>query len=340
MNGRLLKACRRKKTDRTPIWIMRQAGRYLKDYRELRKTNTLMQLFEDPDKCSDVMSMPVERFGFDAAVLFADIMLPLKSIGVEFELVDSIGPVIKRPISGMHGIEELRATDVRDSVPYVFESIRLARKRLDVPTIGFCGGPFTVASYLIEGAPTREFRKTKSLMLRHPKEWSALMGVISDMSIEYMKQQALAGISAMQLFDSWAGCLTPAEYADNVHPHSKRILDSIPNGIPKIHFSAKSSGILAQLRAAGGDVIGIDSSAGIDDAWRHVGYDVGVQGNLDPKALLGQKESVVREAKLILDRAGGRPGHIFNLSHGILPETPEENVECLVEAVHSYGADR
>ncbi|MDE1857152.1 MAG: uroporphyrinogen decarboxylase [Candidatus Micrarchaeota archaeon] len=339
MNDTLLKACRLEVTDHIPVWIMRQAGRYLPEYRKLREGHTLMQLFEDPHVCSEVMSMPVDRFGFDAAVLFADIMLPLRSLDFEFTLVDNLGPMVERPIRNLAGVFALKRRNVDEAIPYVFDAIRMARKRLDVPIIGFCGGPFTVASYMIEGRSTREFGKTRMFMKAYQGGWKALMERLTDMSIEYLQHQIRAGVSVVQLFDSWAGYLTPSEYSDHVMEYSKRILDALPKEIPKIHFSARNSHILELLKSAGGNVIGVDSTISIGEAWKRLGYDVGVQGNLDPQLMLGSSFSVRQGAERILMQVDSRPGFIFNLSHGILPDTPVANVAELVEAVHGYRGE-
>ncbi|MDE1761822.1 MAG: uroporphyrinogen decarboxylase [Candidatus Micrarchaeota archaeon] len=336
MNDSLIKACRLKRAKHTPIWIMRQAGRYLPEYRELRKRRSLMQIFETPEICSDVMRMPVELFGLDAAVLFADIMLPLKSVGVEFELQDNVGPVIRSPIRSREDAGRLKNSDIMDAVPFVYDTIKMTKEMLDVPIIGFCGAPFTLASYLIEGSPSRDFKLTKNFMHANPSAWRNLMGTLTSMSLDYLNMQISAGVGAIQLFDTWVGCLSSEEYREFVQPYSKTILGGIAKKVPRIHFGVGTGHLLEQMRDAGADVIGIDWRISLSSAWAQVGYDVGIQGNLDPSTMLLTKEDVRKEAERIMRDAGGRAGHIFNLGHGILPGTPLENVSELVKTVHEF----
>ncbi len=336
-NDTMLRACRMEKVDYTPIWIMRQAGRYLPEYREIRKKYSLNELFKMPEICADVTMMPIERFDLDAAVMFADIMLPLASIGIEVELKDNVGPVIKKPIRKFADVEALNDIRVTEAVPFVFETIKKVKKQKKVPLIGFSGAPFTLAGYIIDGTATRSFTETKKIMRDYPKTWHALMGRLADLVIEYLNAQITSGVDAVQLFDSWAGYLTPDEYREFAMPYSKKIFDAlVRTDIPTIHFGTKTSAILELMRNAGGDTIGVDSTISIDDAWKRIGYDVGIQGNLDPQIMLGTKDGVRSGALDVLDRINRRKGHIFNLGHWILPDTPIENVTELVETVHGF----
>ncbi|MDE1825264.1 MAG: uroporphyrinogen decarboxylase [Candidatus Micrarchaeota archaeon] len=334
-NDILLKACRQEPTEHTPIWIMRQAGRYLPEYREIRKEKSLMEIFNDPDLASEIVCMPVERFGFDAAILFADIMLPLKSIGMDFEIRDEVGPVIKDPVRSPQSVEKLSCHEVRGDVPFVFELIRKAKRRLDVPLIGFSGAPFTLASYLIEGKASKDFVATKAFMRRYPQAWHTLMRKLTELTVSYLAEQISEGVDVIQLFDSWVGILGRDEYDEFVLRYSQMILGSVKKkGIPSIHFGTNTSHLLESMKEAGGDVIGIDWRINIDEAWKRLGNNIGIQGNLDPKALLSSQS--LKAMSLDVLKKANRIGHIFNLGHGILPNTPVENVAELVNVVHSY----
>ena len=336
-SSRFLKACRREAVDCTPIWIMRQAGRYLPEYRALREKHAMLELAKTPELAARVTLQPVERFDLDAAILFSDIMVPLWGMGVPFRIEESVGPVIDNPIRGAAQIHALRTFDAAGDVPFVTESIRLVRAELGsrIPLIGFAGAPFTLASYLIEGKSPRRFRYTKALMFDEPKLWDELMTKLTDTVIEYLKAQVEAGAQALQLFDSWAGSLSPTQYAAYAFPHSQRIFQALKKaGVPLIHFGTETATLLDQMGAAGADVVGADWRVPLDQAWKKVGETRGIQGNLDPAMMFASFDVIRKEAALILDLAGSRPGHIFNLGHGILPETPVDNVARLVDFVH------
>jgi uroporphyrinogen decarboxylase len=316
---------------------MRQAGRFLPEYRKIRERREVLEICRDPELCAKVTTMPVEILGVDAAIMFADIMLPLEGMGFEFHIEEGVGPVIKEPITNMHSIERLEELDPRTDVPFVLDAIGVAKKMLDgrVPLIGFCGAPFTLASYLIEGRPTRDFAKVKALMYRDAETWRALMGILANSMAAYLQAQVGAGTDVIQVFDSWVGCLSPQDYKNYVLPYSQRIFRKLENsGVPRIHFGTGTSSFLEEMRMAGGDVFSIDWRTPIDTAWQRLGYDVGVQGNLDPAAMLADIELVKSFAADILRRVGGRSGHIFNLGHGMLPGASPDTVAQLVKFIH------
>jgi len=318
---------------------MRQAGRFLPEYRKIRAKHSLVEICKDPELSAEVSVLPVDTLGVDAAILFADIMLPLEGMGVRFEIKDGIGPVIQSSLDEFQKVNSLSTLDPSSDVPYVIEAISATKKLLNsrVPLIGFCGAPFTLASYLIEGHATRDFLKTKKLMYNDPKTWHLLMDKLSTSMGTYLRAQADAGVDAVQLFDSWVGCLSPADYRAYVLPYSKRVLNYIKDkAIPRIHFGTGTSAMLEEMKHAGGDVFSIDWRIPIDVAWRMLGYDVAIQGNLDPAVLLGDRDLIRARATDILTRTGNRPGHIFNLGHGILPETPQESAQQLVDFVHEH----
>lgn len=337
---RFLRACRLEPVDVTPVWLMRQAGRSLPAYRELRaKHGTIKQIAKHPELLAEITLLPLQVLEVDAAVMFADIMLPLAGLGVEFELVEDIGPVIFEPIRSAEQVDRLTAVPAAESVPKVLEAIRLARKELEgvVPLIGFSGAPFTLASYMIEGRPTRDFLLTKSFMYEQPSVWHLLMDRLAAMVVDYLSEQAAAGAQALQLFDSWLGALSPDDVEELVLPHTARIFEETAAlGVPRIHFGTGTSGILELMAAPEPEVVGLDWRVPLDAAWARVGYERGVQGNLDPAVLLGPPELVRRRAEEVLRRAEGRPGHVFNLGHGVLPETPLDNLKLVVDVVHSW----
>lgn len=335
MNDRLVKACRRQPVDATPIWFMRQAGRFLPQYRKIREKHDVIAICKNPDLCAEVTKLPVDALGVDAAIMFADIMLPLEGMGINFEVKEGLGPVIKEPITDLESVKSLHELEPKESVPFVIEAISKTRKTLNVPLIGFCGAPFTLASYLIEGKPTRDFTNTKALMYRDRETWHALMNRLATAMVGYLKAQVQAGVDVVQLFDSWAGCLSPQDYHHYVLPYSQQIFKELEGThVPRIHFGTGTSNLLEEMKQAGGDVFSVDWRIPIDVAWERLGYDVGIQGNLDPAVLLGNMELVKSQAAQILAKVGGRAGHIFNLGHGMLPETSPENVRQLVEFVH------
>ena len=320
---------------------MRQAGRYLPEYCELRARHGFLELCKTPALAAEVTLMPIERFPLDAAILFADILLVLEPMGVGLEFAKGDGPVIHRPVRTRADVDALARVPAAESLGYVFETVRLVRSRLAgrVPLIGFAGAPFTLASYVIEGGGSRQYRHTKTLMYSDPAAWHLLMERLSETVVDYLREQVAAGAQAVQLFDSWVGCLGPDDYRTYVLPHMRATFTALAgSGVPVIHFGTGTAALLELMREAGGDVIGLDWHVDLADAWRRVGYDVAVQGNLDPVALFAPPDEIRRRVARVLERAGGRPGHIFNLGHGVLPETRPEHVATLIDAVHELSA--
>jgi uroporphyrinogen decarboxylase len=313
---------------------MRQAGRSLPEYRAIRRQHGLFSICRDTELCAEVTLQPVRRHDVDAAVMFADIMLPVLGMGIDVELVEGVGPVVSRPIREPADVERLRVPDPSDSVPEFLGAIALVREELEAEraVVGFCGGPFTVAGYLVEGRPSRDFRETKRLMYAQPEAWHALMERLTEAFTAYVRAQASAGADAVQVFDSWAGNLSVDDYREFVAPYSARILAAVE--VPTIHFGTGTAHLLADMAAAGGDVIGLDWRVPIERGWEMVGFNRAVQGNLDPALLLGPFERVEAAALRILDAVAGRPGHIFNLGHGVLPATDPDNLSRLVRLVH------
>jgi uroporphyrinogen decarboxylase len=335
-----LAACRREKTSFTPVWLMRQAGRYMEDYRKLRSQYGFLELCKRPDLAAEITVTPVERLRVDAAILFADILLILEPMGVGLEYAAGDGPIIQPPVRSAADVDRLKEFRADVELPFVFETVKKTRAALGgkVPLIGFSGAPFTLASYLIEGGGSRSYVHTKKLYYADPQAWHRLMQRLATAVAEYLNAQIAAGAQAVQLFDSWAGCLSPADYEQFVLPHTRATIQAITPGIPVINFSTTTAGMLKSIRDAGGDVIGVDWRVNLDEAWQQVGYNIGIQGNLDPVALFATPKEIRRRVRDILHRASGRPGHIFNLGHGVLPETPVENVIAMVEAVHELSA--
>jgi uroporphyrinogen decarboxylase len=336
---RFLAAARLEAVDATPVWFMRQAGRCLADYRALRERYDILTLAKTPELCAQVTVMPIDAFGVDAAVMFADIMLPLEPMGVDLEIQPDVGPIIHNPIRSAADIDALRLFDPQEEVAFVFDAIRLVRSELDgrKAVIGFSGAPFTLACYLIEGRPSREYARAKAFMYREPQAWHALMGKLSEVVTRYLRAQVDAGAQVLQLFDSWAGALSPTDYEQYVQPHVARIFGALTD-VPAIHFSASSAGLLEQLAAAGGDLISIDAHQLLDDAWSRIGPNRGVQGNLDATRVLAGWEATEAGARDVLRRAAGRNGHIFNLGHGVLPDSDPALLRRLVEFVHEESA--
>ena len=334
-----LAACRREKTPYTPVWLMRQAGRYMEDYRRLRAEHDFLELCKNPDLAAEITITPVERLGVDAAILFADILLVLEPMGVGLEYSKGDGPIIHRPVRSGKDVDGLKDFSAATELSFVYEAVKKISKALKnkVPLIGFAGAPFTLASYLIEGGSSRNYINTKKLFYAAPEAWHRLMERLVKIVAEYLNCQIAAGADAVQLFDSWAGCLTPTDYEQFALPHTKAVIDAITPGVPVINFSTGTAGLLKQIRAAGGDVIGLDWRVNLDEGWAAVGHDVAVQGNLDPVALFASPKEIKHRAGEILRRAGGRAGHIFNLGHGVLPETPVDHVIALVDAVHELS---
>jgi uroporphyrinogen decarboxylase len=331
-----VRAARREPTERTPVWFMRQAGRVLPEYRAMRERWGLIEICRAPELCAEVTLQPMRRMPLDAAVMFADIMLPLVGVGIDLELVDNVGPVIRHPIRDAAGVALLREIEPAADVPFVLETIGIVKRELgpERALIGFSGAPFTLASYLIEGRPSREFGLTKTLMYADPSLWHELMERLTSIMIAYLRAQVTAGIDALQLFDSWVGALSPQDYAEYVEPYSRRIFAALaPSELPMIHFGTNTAGLLDLMKDDGATVIGVDWRVPIDEAWARIGSDVGIQGNLDPAALLAPPSVMEEKALDVLRRVGGRPGHIFNLGHGLLPSTPLDNVLRLVDFV-------
>lgn len=337
MQDRFLRACRREPTDVTPVWFMRQAGRYMAEYRALRAKHTLLEICKTPELALEVTLQPL-RMGMDAAILFADILLPLEPMGAPFEFAAGEGPVVREPVRTRADIERLRVFEPEEGLGYVLQAVRLIRRELDgkTPLIGFAGAPFTIASYLIEGGKSSDYRRTKLLMWTDPEAWSLLMGKISEVVRRYLSAQVAAGAQAVQLFDSWVGALSPRDYREHVMPHVHHILEDVARtGVPVIHFGTNTATLLEAQVEAGGTVIGVDHRIPLGEAWRRIGSDKAVQGNLDPLLLCAPPEVAAQRARAVIAEAAGRPGHIFNLGHGIVPETPVDNVKAMVDLVHS-----
>jgi uroporphyrinogen decarboxylase len=339
--GVLARAARLEPVEYTPIWFMRQAGRILPEYRALRERWTLLEICRQPELCAEVTLQPVRRMPVDGAVLFADIMLPLSGIGIDLELVDDVGPVIAEPIRDMKGVDRLRPMVPGQDVPFVLETIRLVRREIAPAraVIGFAGGPFTLASYLIEGRPTRDFARTKALMYSEPRVWHAMLDRLASIMSTYLRAKIRAGADVVQLFDSWVGALSPDDYVEFVQPYTRRIFAALRDtGVPAIHFGTNTASLLDEMKTDGASLIGLDWRVRLDEAWERVGHHHGVQGNLDPGALLGTRRAMEERAADVLHRAAGRPGHIFNLGHGLHPTTPLDNVLRLVDFVHEQSA--
>jgi len=333
-----MRACRREQVPHTPVWLMRQAGRYMKEYREVRARHTFLEMCKRPEVASEVTVYAAHRLNVDAAIIFADILLIIEPMGLELEFAKGEGPVIHNPVRTAADVDRVREVEDVSSLDYVYEAIRITRRELrpHVPLIGFCGAPFTLASYICEGGGSKNYISTKRLMYTDPGAWHALMSRIARSLVRYLNAQVDAGAQAVQIFDSWVGALSPNDYREYVLPHTREVVRGVRPGVPVIHFGTGTAGLLELLKEAGGDVIGLDWRVRLDEGWARLG-DVAVQGNFDSIALFTTPEVVRRRAKEILDQAANRPGHIFNLGHGILPETPVENVVALVEAVHELS---
>ena len=338
LSSRFLRACKCLPTDVTPVWFMRQAGRYMAEYRAIRKKYSLLEIVQQPELAAEVTLQPVRAFNVDAAILFADILLPLQPMGLDFEFAKGEGPVIHHPIRTQTDVDALRPLHPDETLAHVMDAIRLLRAELgDTPLIGFSGAPFTVASYMIEGSASRDYKTTKLMMYSDPKIWHAFMEKLSTALADYLTAQIRAGAQAVQLFDSWVGTLNPMDYETFVLPYSKKVLDAAhATGVPVIHFGTGTATLLPLMRQAGGDVMGLDWRVPLDQGWQTIGYDKAVQGNLDPVALFAPIPEMKKRIHDILRRAEGRPGHIFNVGHGILQNTPEENVKAAVEIVHEW----
>jgi len=338
LDSPFMRACRRDTTSVTPVWLMRQAGRYMREYRQIRARRSFLEICRDPDLVTQITVYAVERLRVDSAIIFADLLLPVQGTGLSLAYTKGEGPSIDPPLRAPEDVDRLREPDLEESVGYVFEAIRRTRRALpaNIPLLGFAGAPFTLASYMIEGGGSTHYVKTKSFFMKDPGAWHALLEKLSRITVAYLNAQIAAGAQAVQLFDTWVGCLGPADYRAFVLPHTKRVLDAVTPGTPVIHFGTGTAGLLPLMREAGGGVIGLDWRLDLVQAWDGLG-DVAVQGNLDPTVLFAPRDEVRRRTLDLLGRVDGRPGHIFNLGHGILPHTPLDNVLALVDAVHSWG---
>ncbi|GIV18883.1 MAG: uroporphyrinogen decarboxylase [Armatimonadota bacterium] len=336
-NDRFLRACRREPVDVTPIWLMRQAGRYLPEYRQLREKHSMLELCTTPELAAEVTLMPLRRFELDAAILFSDLTIPFLAMDVPFTLKENVGPVIMHPLRTEKDVDALRVIDPRNDLPFVAESIRLLRQQLKVPLIGFAGAPFTLAAYLIEGGPSRDYSRVRALIYSQPQMWDRLLFVLAENVVRFLRAQIEAGAQAVQLFDSWVGVVSPAVYRRHLLPVMQHMVNALkPLGAPIIYFGTGTASLLEAMRETDADVVGVDWRVPLDEAWQRLG-DCAVQGNLDPAVMLASRDTVKQEAQDVLRRAGGRRGHIFNLGHGVLPETPIENVQALIDAVHLAG---
>ncbi|HEV2835304.1 MAG TPA: uroporphyrinogen decarboxylase [Pyrinomonadaceae bacterium] len=331
-----MRACRREPVPYTPIWLMRQAGRYMREYREVRAKTTFLELCKTPSLAAEVTVTAAERLGVDAAIIFADILLVLEPMGIDLEFSADEGPVIHNPVRNSKDVDRLRELEDVNVLDFVNEAIRQTRRALkpDIPLIGFSGAPFTLASYVTEGGGSKNYVHTKQLMYNDSGAWHAMMSLVARGLVKYLNAQIAAGAQAVQLFDSWVGCLSPDDYREFVLPHTRAVIKNVTPGVPVIHFGTGTAALLELMREAGGDVIGLDWRVRLDEGWQRVGHDVAIMGNLDPVALFSNREVLRAQAKRILDQAGRRPGHVFNLGHGILPNTPVENVIALVDMVH------
>jgi uroporphyrinogen decarboxylase len=329
----LVRACRREPVERTPVWFMRQAGRCLAEYRELRERYGILEMARTPELCARVTAMPVVRLGVDGAVLYADIMLPLYGMGVPFHIEPEVGPIVERPVRTLADIAALRVVDADEATPYLFTTIRELRRSLpaEVALIGFAGAPFTLASYLIEGRPSRDLARTKAILFGGPILWDRLMSTLTEVLVRYLRAQVASGVDVIQLFDSWAGSLSAEDYARAVLPYTRRVLEEV-TGVPRIHFATGNPELLPLLADVPCEVVSVDWRIGLADAWSRVG-DRGVQGNLDPAICLAPFDVVAARARAILADAGGRPGHVFNLGHGVLPGTDADTLARLTDLV-------
>ena len=338
----LLRAARREPVDRVPVWLMRQAGRYMAEYRQVREKMSFLDLCRNPAMCAEVMITAVEKLGVDAAILFSDLLLILQPMGLELEFSAGEGPVLGNPVRSGADVDRIVELENVAPLDYVFEAVRQTRAGLaeSIPLIGFAGAPFTLASYAIEGGASRSYRWTKSLMYRDRGAWDSLMSRLARGVTRYLNAQIDAGAQAVQVFDSWVGCLGPDDYRRYVLPHTRAMIEGITPDVPVIHFATGNPALVPLVCEAGGTVIGVDWRIRLDDAWQAIGPDHAIQGNLDPAVLLADRHHIRRRVQEILDQAGARPGHIFNLGHGVLPETPVENVVALVDAVHELSSQR
>ena len=335
-----MRACRREPVPYTPIWLMRQAGRYMPEYRKVRAQHSFIEMCQRSELAAEVTVTAVERLRVDAAIIFADILLPLIPMGVGLRYEAGDGPIIERPVRTIAQLDAIPSFDVAEALAFVGESIRIVDRAIGArtPIIGFAGAPFTLASYLVEGGSSRNYQATKTLMYTEPATWHRLMGLLARITVEYLKMQIAAGADVVQLFDSWVGSLGPDDYRAFVLPHTQSVIAAVRDLVPVIHFGTITGNLIELMRAAGSDVIGLDWRVNLAEAWERLGHDVAVQGNLDPVALFADVGEIRLRARAILEQAAGRPGHIFNLGHGILPETPVDHVIALVDIVHEISS--
>lgn len=339
-NDTFLKACRREATDFTPVWLMRQAGRYMKEYMAIKEKHSFIEMCKTPELACEVTMQPIKAFDLDASIIFADILLPLEGMGIGFEFTKGDGPVISNPVRNRADVDAVRELIPDEHVPYLRDSIKAVKGALndEIPLIGFSGAPFTLASYIIEGGGSRNYVHAKSLMYSDPEYWDKLMTKITDVVIAYLKYQVDAGVDCLQLFDSWVGCLSPEDFKRYALPYTKRVIDEVSKfGVPVINFGTNTGTYLEIVREGGGDVIGLDWKVNLDEGWARLGHDVAVQGNMDPTILFSTPEVIRAHVKDVIDRAEGRPGHIFNLGHGIILGTPVDNVRVCIDAVHEFS---
>ncbi len=332
----LVRALRRERVERTPVWYMRQAGRCLAEYRVLRERHGILEIARNVELCARVTRMPVDRLGVDAAVLYADIMLPLDGMGVPFHIQPDLGPIVERPVRSAAHVAALRVVDAVQATPYLFETIRLLRRELDpgVALIGFAGAPFTLASYLIEGRPSRDYARTKAMLLGEPELWDRLMRTIVEVLVRYLRAQIQSGVDVVQLFDSWAGALAPEDYARSVLPHTRRVFAALSSAdVPRIHFATGNPALLPLIASVECEAVSVDWRLPLDEAWERIGYEHAIQGNLDPAVCLAPWDVVEARAEDVLRRAAGRPGHVFNLGHGVLPDTDADTLARLAVLV-------
>jgi len=334
-----LRACRREPVDRVPLWLMRQAGRYMPEYRALRKDRSILELCRTPELAAEVTLQPINRFDLDAAIIFADILLPLEGLGIGFHFAEGEGPIIEKPVRSPADVDALRSFDPTDDLGYVLEAIRIVRRELEgrVPLIGFAAAPFTLASYMIEGGSSRNYLLMKSFMYQQPEAWDRLMRHVADMTRDYLAAQIEAGAQAIQIFDSWVGALSPEDYRAYVLPHSARVLEGLAEfDVPRIHFGTNTATLLEAMKDAKSEVLGVDWRLPMKRAREIIGPDFAVQGNLDPVLLMAPREVLVERVQGILEQADAGNGYIFNLGHGVLPPTPMESVDAVIETVHNY----
>ena len=341
-NSVFLKACRRELVPYTPVWLMRQAGRYMKDYRAIREKTPFIELCKNKDLAAEITVTAQKTLGVDAAIIFSDILLIVEPMGLSLNYLKGDGPSIRKTVRSAQDVEAIPEIAPEQSLAFVLDAIRQARKTLppDIPLIGFAGAPFTLASYMIEGGSAsggKDFEETKRFMVADAGVWKAFMEKIARATALYLDAQIRAGAQAVQLFDSWVGCLEPSEYEEYVLPYTSQVIRGIGSKVPVIHFGTGTSAFLELMVKAGGDVLGVDHRIRLDEAWKRIGYDRAIQGNLDPLVLCSSKENLPHHVETILKYAGDRPGHIFNLGHGVLPETPLENVLELIQLVHKLS---